>query len=96
MGIFNSVKSTGYASRVADIPKTAHFVILQDSSVYACDDDGSNGSNYPILSYKWYIFVEDWEAAIKDLITKGKIGFLPIKVNPATVTTTISTKVELP
>lgn len=96
MNIFNKNKNNGYASKVEDIPKGSHFVIIRNASYYECfEDDPSNGSHSPMISYRWFMFVEDWEEEIKNLIKAGEIGFLPMKVTPATVTTTISTKVEL-
>jgi len=97
MSIFNKNKNNGYATKVEDIPKGSHFVIIHNSSYYESFEDGpSNGSYSPKVSYRWFMFVEDWEEEIKNLVKTGKCGFLPMKVIPATVTTTVSTKVELP
>jgi hypothetical protein len=93
-----------YCKSTADIPKTEHYAIVENRSVFIPGDQRSidfPGHGYPastehFLEYVAYTEKEEWEAEIKKRLTAtyGDKNFLALKVTPAEIKTSFEVNIS--
>lgn len=93
-----------WAHSSSDIPKGPHYAILEPRSTFIPGDERSRtnpGHGYPEhTEHSWDYIVfpnkEEWETEVKRRHESqwGRKDFVAISATPATVTSTVSVKVE--